>query len=329
MSKKKLKIAFIDFWANFDFHNNLFTNLLSNHFEIEINNSNPDIIFFSVFGIDNLKYTCKKIFFTGENLRPNFNLCDYAFTFDFTNNEPRNIRLPLYALFGDVYTLTKPKEPEKILRSKSKFCNFVYSNPGAKERINFFNQLNKYKKVDSGGRFLNNIGKPVPDKLDFIKDYKFTIAFENSSHPGYTTEKIFEPMLVNSLPIYWGSPLISSDFNTKSFVNSYDFNNFDNMIQHIIELDNNDNKYMEYFNQPWFTNNQVNEFVNNNIILTKLIEIIETPLSNLPDMPRYTNRIFTDSYYKFRYFSGKFFRKAKNFSFDKLKIKQYEKQFAR
>ena len=73
-----------------------------------------------------------------------------------------------------------------------KFCNFVYSNSGNCDPIReaFFHQLCKYKKVDSGGKYLNNIGKAVGDKLQFIKDYKFTIAFENSSCSGLYYRKI-------------------------------------------------------------------------------------------------------------------------------------------
>ena len=73
--------------------------------------------------------------------------------------------------------------------------------------------------------YLNNVGGPVKNKIDFIMDHKFTIAFENSSYPGYTTEKIFEPMLVNSIPLYWGNPLVDRDFNTKSFLNFHDYGN--------------------------------------------------------------------------------------------------------
>ena len=57
--------------------------------------------------------------------------------------------------------------------------------------------------------------------MDFIKDYKFVISFENSSYPGYTTQKLIEPMLVNSSPIYWGNKSVGKDFNTKSFINVF------------------------------------------------------------------------------------------------------------
>lgn len=55
-------------------------------------------------------------------------------------------------------------------------------------------------------------------KRAFLSRYKFTVAFENSSAPGYHTEKILDPMLVGSIPIYWGDREIESVFNPASFI---------------------------------------------------------------------------------------------------------------
>jgi len=44
----------------------------------------------------------------------------------------------------------------------------------------------------------------VQEKIDYLKPYKFTMAFENVSLSGWTTEKLTHPMLVNSIPIYFG-----------------------------------------------------------------------------------------------------------------------------
>ena len=129
--------------------------------------------------------------------------------------------------------------------------------------------------MDSGGKYFNNIGFRVKDKLDFIKDYKFVIAFENASWPGYTTEKIFEPMLVNSIPLYWGNPRVELDFNTRSFINYYDFNSFDAMIERIIEVDRNDQLYLKYLGEPWFRDNKLNEFVGEERLIGILKFVIE------------------------------------------------------
>jgi hypothetical protein len=126
---------------------------------------------------------------------------------------------------------------------------------------------------------MNNIGYAVPDKIKFISEYKFTIAYENNAyrpqHPGYTTEKIMQPMTVNSIPIYWGNPVIDKEFNKKSFINFYDFKSEDEMIDYIIELDKNDDRYLEMLNQPWFENYNIpddNKLENIKSFLYKIFE---------------------------------------------------------
>jgi len=275
--KKKIKIDFSDFWGGFDKTNNYFYNLLKEEFDIEISN-NPDYLFFSVFGNQHQNYRCKKIFYTGENVAPPLGYCQYSFSFDYLD-DTRNYRLPHYLLYDGYYDLVRPKMIEESM-AKRKFCNFVASNPNCRVRNEFVEQLSKYKKVDSGGRWMNNIGYAVPDKRKFQSEYKFSIAFENEAyrpqHPGYTTEKIMEPMTVNSVPIYWGNHLINKEFNTKSFVNFYDFKDMNEMIDYIIELDKDDNKYLEMLNKPWFIDYNLpenNKLENIKSFLYKIFEI--------------------------------------------------------
>jgi hypothetical protein len=225
--KKKIKIDFSDFWGGFDKTNNYFFNLLKEEYDVEISN-NPDYLFFSVFGNQHQSYKCTKIFYTGENIAPPLGHYQWSFSFEYSD-DPRNYRLPHYLLYDGYYELVRDKVIEESMANR-KFCNFVASNGNCQERNQFVQQLSKYKKVDSGGRWMNNIGYAVDDKLKFQSEYKFSIAFENNAyrpqHPGYTTEKIMQPMTVNSIPVYWGNPLIGKEFNTKSFINFYDFRLF-------------------------------------------------------------------------------------------------------
>jgi hypothetical protein len=266
---RTLKINYSKKWQQFENHHNQFTNLLSKRFNVVISND-PDFYFFTHSFYeqpeikDYLQYKCHRVFFGYENVRADWNTCDYVLDSDFYIN-PRHKRFPLWARY-DVKKLAIPKDLGNF-RSKKKFCCMVVSNPHAKERIDFFHKLSAYKKVDSGGRHLNNIGYAVPNKPEFIKDYKFVISFENSSYPGYATEKIVQPMLVNSIPIYWGDPAIQRDFNTKSFININDFASFDDAIKYIIELDENEEKYLELASKPWLNdNNIVNEFLDESLL---------------------------------------------------------------
>jgi hypothetical protein len=258
--KNKIKIAFSDFWGGFEYNptgktdfDNVFYRMLSEFYDIEISNT-PDILIFSVFGHNHMNYkNCKKIFYTGENIRPNFEVCDYSLSFDYLDDE-RNIRFPLSAITlyegGKKDGFDKEIDFDKIKSEKTKFCNFIFSNPNAGLRNFLFQELSKYKQVDAGGRVLNNIGYLVGDKLEFQSQYKFTIAFENSEYPGYTTEKIVHPKLVNSIPIYWGNPLVSKDWNTKAFINAYDFKDVNELIDFIKKVDNDDELYYKMLTEP-------------------------------------------------------------------------------
>jgi hypothetical protein len=138
--------------------------------------------------------------------------------------------------------------------------------------------LSKYKKVDSGGRHMNNLGYLVEDKRKFQSEYKFSIAFENNAYrpeyEWYITEKPMEAMIVNSIPLYSGGSKISEDFNTKSLVNMHDFKDEDDMIEYIIELDKNDNLYLEKLNEFWFFENKIpknNKIENIKSFLEKIV----------------------------------------------------------
>lgn len=257
--KKNIKINFVDFWPGFNVMDNYFYNLLIQEFDVTISNQ-PDFLFYSVFGYNHLSFNCVKIFFTGENRIPPLN-CDWSFSFE--NTQGKNFRLPIFLLYDGYYDLINKKIDESLL--KRKFCNQVVSNGACTTRNQIFMLLSQYKHIDSGGRFWNNIGSPVVDKLKFISGYKFSLAYENESwdykdrNCSIVSEKVLEPMRVNSIPIYWGNPKIGLEFNTNSFVNRYDFSSDKEMIDYIIELDNNDVMYMEKISSPWLPNNKIPE----------------------------------------------------------------------
>lgn len=269
-----LKIDFCDFWTGFNKEDNLLINLLRHNYKVEIS-ANPELLIYSCYSFNHLKYSCYKVFYTGENVRPNFIDCDFSLTYCYSNYNNRNLRLPLYRWRGDLENLILPKDSSAIFQQKTKFCCMLVSNPHGKERNEFYEKLSKYKKVDSGGSYRNNIGGRVEDKDAFIKSYKFVLSFENASTEGYTSEKLIEPLLANSLPVYWGNPRIEKDFNSKSFINVHQYSSFQKVIEEIIRIDNNDNAYFEYLNQPYFKNNAVPKELNYDVIANELCAGIE------------------------------------------------------
>ncbi len=234
--------------------------LTKSNIEFELSDR-PQYVFCSVFGMEHLKYDCIKIWWTGENVRPDFNLYDYAMGFDYLCFGDRYVRAPLYLFYRRDHELALNKHrtiTEDM--SKRKFCNFVYSNKNAAEkRTEIFEALSSYKKVDSGGRYLNNIGGSVEDKLEFQKQYKFSIAVENSMTPGYTTEKIVQAFAAGTVPIYWGNESIGDEFDENAFVNCHRFSNLNDLVEEIKRIDNDDELYMKMLCTPAAREEQIKD----------------------------------------------------------------------
>ena len=209
-TKEILKIDFLDFWPNFIKTDNFFYNLLSTEYKVQIEPHSPDIVFFS----DNFKKEFEinkyintnvlKIYFTGENKRPDYSVADCSISFD--SSSDNNYYLPLWVTYinwfnkkynkaRDQAYLTPPEalfKKNEIVNINKKFCSFLAGNP-TKERIDFVTNLHTYKTVACGGKVLRNTLFPARGrgdeigKIKFLKKYKFNICFENSSSFGYNT----------------------------------------------------------------------------------------------------------------------------------------------
>lgn len=314
--EKPLLIGFVGFHASFNPEWNIITLMLKDDFPIVVADTNqgevPEFLFFSVYGQPHLhpRYDkCVKIYTCEENIRPPWYDCDYAMSSDrLSAPNPQYLRLPIYTRFlkhhqdhiGKTIVKQSSFDAEGVLRRKTKFCNFVYSNSGAKERNLFFEMLSKYKRVDSGGAHLNNLGSRVGDKLEFLEDYKFTIAFENSRFPGYVSEKIVEPMAASSIPIYWGCRSIAEDFNPFSFVCANEpegafstelVHHFSQVVNRIVWLDTHDDDYVCMMSEPWFHDNEPNEYCQPAYTHEFMRRVFSTERSSLPKRPPAPPRI--------------------------------------
>lgn len=257
-----IRLKFVDHYKGFVPETDRIFTFLQKHFPVKLVDINPDFIIYSSWGEEHLKYDCPKIFYTGENHRPNFFLCDYALGFDFIDR-PNYLRVPLYSIlwYYDFSKLIFPAYQEIIESNpKSKFCCFISSNAGAKVRNDFFKKMSEYQQVDSGGSVFNNVGGAVSNKIEFMRPYKFCIAYENSSYPGYVTEKIMDCFYAGCIPIYWGSPAVHFDFNPKRILNRMDYNSDEQFIARIKELNEDHQAYQDFIRQPILSDNQFTEY---------------------------------------------------------------------
>lgn len=230
---------------------------VTDRYEFEITTDlDADYVFHSCYGHDVLTYSGVRIFIVGENVSPHMGISDYAMAFDQMTFGDRYCWMPLIKLYREAYeTFLNPRLPvEDVLKTKTDFCAYVMSSTrdSAPERTRIFDLLNEYKVVHSGGSWNNNVGGRVPDKLAFQSSHKFVIAFENSSTPGYLTEKFADAAQAHAIPIYWGDPTIGNYFNPKAFVNCHDFQSLEEAVEHVKQIDADDALFRQMLAAPWF-----------------------------------------------------------------------------
>jgi len=286
---KKLKLWFEDMWGyeNYQFNpsRNYFHDLLSLYFDIELDEINPDLLIFSCFGLKHRNFQCRKLFFTGENTKPlgspniiypDYNECDASLSF-FSTNE-NNLYFPLWVIFINWFQQENPIslpssptytiEPDSLLNrdgqigisifKHKKPCVFINNNP-IQDRCKLFHNLSNYIQVDSYGKLFNNVGFLLrgseQDKHSTIRNYRSTIAYENSTRHGYNTEKVVQPYSEYCIAIYSGG-LDKEIFSTESLIYRQDYGSDEQFLQDIIECSLNFDKWHNKIMKPLFKDNQ-------------------------------------------------------------------------
>ena len=249
LHKRKIYVKYMDFWPAFELSRFDVHRILLERYDV-VQSDTPDYVIFGEFGGENYgienRINCVKLFLTIENRGPNFDNTDYAIGIHYIENGDRYFRKPTethqLSAIQTVYNVTQVKNID--IPSK-KFCAWVVSNGGGTERNHFFDKLSEYKVVDSGGSFRNNVGGPVGDKLEFLSHYKFSICFENSKTQGYISEKLVDAFEAGTIPIYFGDDTILELLNNNSYIHVKDESEFDEKIELIKKIDNNDTLYQQ------------------------------------------------------------------------------------
>ena len=285
---KSLRVGFTCMWDSFDPEYNMFTLLLEaanlgavrgvSIDGMKGGEEDVDVLIFGPFGKrwETVNRKIPKIHFTGENTGP-VEREDVALNLGFRHmdmNAGKYLRLPLWMLEinwfnADAERIKNPKPlpidrccrvyPEEIAR-KTKFCAFVVTNPCQPMRNQAFQWLTTYKPVDSAGRLFNTMGDGLfaglgggggeLRKHEFLKDYKFSLAYENAEAPGYTTEKWLHAKAAGCIPIYWGDPKVERDFDMDGCIDARGAKTSAELISLVRKVDTDASEWLKKMSKP-------------------------------------------------------------------------------
>ena len=246
-------------------------NKLDDEFIMEFNETDPDYLIYNVFDkydVDlnpNFKNSIKIAFYT-ENIMVDINYADYIIGNYHINYLDRYFGYSVPFLYRYNSSIDKIREKALNGRIRNNFCAAVISNCGSLFRLHFIEKLSKYKKVDMGGYCKNNINKKITDKIQFLSNYKFSIAMENSEGDGYLTEKIVDSFLAGTIPIYYGDYMLDEIINPKTYILIKGVKDMDEKIEYIKKIDNDINLYKSIMKEkPILDDNFVDKINKNEI----------------------------------------------------------------
>ncbi|XP_024430369.2 alpha-(1,3)-fucosyltransferase 4 [Desmodus rotundus] len=161
----------------------------------------------------------------------------------------------VFVPYGYLYPRTHPSDqPQGLvppLARKRGLVAWVVSNWDERQaRVRYYHQLRQHVSVDVFGK--GGTRRPVPDigLLHTVARYKFYLAFENSQHQDYITEKLWRnALLAGTVPVVLGPNRANYErfVPRGAFIHVDDFPNASSLAAYLLFLDRNPAVYRRYF----------------------------------------------------------------------------------
>ncbi len=191
--------------------------------------------------------------------------------------------------------LTETRNFDLIKSRNTGFCSITQASHND-FRKKVFDKLGEYKTVTSSGPWEQNIqenglnkyqwqnniymgridGLTYREKIEFFNRFKFNMAIHYTDTPYILQEKIFHAYFSGAIPIFFGNKeILLEGFNPKSFINLHDYDNLDDFLALVKEIDNNELLYKQYIEEPIYKDNKLPEYINFDYTLAFLEKILD------------------------------------------------------
>lgn len=174
---------------------------------------------------------------------------EYFYNWTMTYRTDSDIHRPYSIVVKSDENYTIPTVEE--IKKKSKKIAWFVSNcqtAGSHRRMNYAQELNKYIPVDIYGTCgtLTCENRTACYKM-LETDYKFYLSFENSMCKDYVTEKLFNVLEYNVVPIVLDIFSYNGIAPPYSVISTERFPNPKELANYLFRLDRNPREYLKYF----------------------------------------------------------------------------------
>jgi Glycosyltransferase family 10 (fucosyltransferase) C-term len=132
--------------------------------------------------------------------------------------------------------------------------------------------------------FLRAFRGPAHGKLATLAQYRFALCLENSSFPGYISEKIFDCFFAGTVPLYLGAPDVHDYIPAETFIDLRQFRDYAAVEAFLESLDEaSTSRYVdaaaEFMHSPAFANFSQERFARE--MVDALRTLTEVPATNI------------------------------------------------
>ena len=167
-----------------------------------------------------------------------------------------------------VYAFFPIMKSVDLYKFRLHIIKFFLSNEDFHLFGNDWDQFIKYNRDFKNIKIANKI-KPCKDKLETIKEFNFCFCIENTDFEGYITEKIFDSLYANVIPIYLGTDKINEFIPKHCFINIKNFKSINELYSFLNNMEYNEwknyisniNKFLTSKNFQRFNNEYFSEYL--------------------------------------------------------------------
>jgi cephalosporin hydroxylase len=107
-----------------------------------------------------------------------------------------------------------------------------------------------------------------------LSQYKFALAYENLANTrGYVTEKIFDALAAQTVPIYWGASNIEEYVDTNAFVDRRRFKNDAELALYLKGMTEKEHETMIEAGQRYLASDRFKKFLSE-YFCDRIIEVL-------------------------------------------------------
>ena len=180
----------------------------------------------------------------------------------------------LVNISGNKYS-SHPKELYSARRTSIKYFEQKFKDQFELYGIGWNKAANFSQRIlKTNVPFYSSFKGLVASKTDIFPKFRFALCYENTIWPGYITEKVFDCMRSDCVPIYLGAPNINDYLPPDTYIDRRKFSDAEQLSSYLLSIDEKKYEYYRECISEYLSSNKFSPFLCTSLPET-IVKVIE------------------------------------------------------